>query len=1199
MEYHVLGPTEVLEGGVPVDIGSRQQRALLALLIINANRVVSTERILEEFWPNDLEGKEKTLWVYISRLRSALEPDREARSRNTVLVTGDHGYSLRVDPQDIDIHRFERAVEHGRALVRDDPVAAGTELREALALWRGDAFEDFAYDDFARLEIGRLEELRLIAIEDRIDADLRAGLHREVIGELEGLVRDYPLRERPVGLVMVALYRSGRQADALRAFQVHRRTIGEELGIEPSPELCRVEEQVLLHDPRLAPDRTTVSETLQEIQNPFKGLHAFSESDVATFFGRDRLVSDIVRRLSDDTRLVALIGASGSGKSSLLRAGLIPTVRKGAVGDPDSWLIAQMVPGARPFTELEAALLRSTIDAPDSLAELLDHPDDGLQRAALRMLPEGSGRLLLVIDQFEELFTLVESEKERGRFIHNLEVALDDPHGRVVVVIALRADFYDRPLEYAGFAGHLSAGVVNTVPLSPDELEAAAERPAAIAGVQLEPALLAHLLTDIAGQSGGLPLFQFALTELFDRRSGELLTAEAYGEMGGVRGAITRRAEEIYESLSPGEQMACKQLFLRLVTIIDSVSWSRRRVAASEIVAIAADIVDLDTVLERFGSFRLLTFDRDYVSGSPTVEVAHEALLSEWSRLRGWIEEGREDVLRHARFTTALTEWRTSREKVDYLLSGERLGDYERWAQGSTLLLSAPEQTFLDASIELREEQTQFETQRSARESKRDKQARWRLWGLAVGGALFVVVVVGVVIAIFGGNQPTIAVVHGPAGDSGISDLMNLGAAAAERSLDVTIEHVDPLIDAEADLIDLAESGVELIIVSNAFDFALIAVAPDYPETRFVAIDPVAVHIELPNLTEMGFAVEEGAFLAGVAAARMSETGMVGFIGGHQTVPAERSRTGFEQGAVFEDPDITVVSMYVGPVENPSVKARTQPQLARDLATTMYGDGVDVIFHDAGESGAGVVQAAREMATDQQLWVIGSESDEYRLTSSEIDRSYVLSSTIKRYDAAVVAAIEGFLDGTLESGEIALGLNEDAVSLSRSGDFLSGIDGYLKNVDGDIAFGHVNVFSNSLVGPQWQPEPDLTIQLDMTEDSCAATVVGGGVLTDGRIRAERGSVVMFDYTNRTDVVGGISLRTIAPGVSLEDLVEEARFGIPSSYGSILAVSFVEPGATTRVAALMAGSPFVPNCIIANPEADGPIDFPSLIVSPGA
>jgi basic membrane lipoprotein Med (substrate-binding protein (PBP1-ABC) superfamily)/DNA-binding SARP family transcriptional activator len=1199
MEYRILGPIEVLEGGVPVDIGSRQQRALLALLIVNVNRVVSTERILEEFWPDDPEGKEKTLWVYISRLRSTLEPGREARSRNTVLITRDHGYSLHVDPDDIDAHRFERTVEHGRTLVSDDPVAASTDLREALALWRGDALEDFAYDEFAQAEIARLEELRLVATEDRIDADLRSGLHRDTIGELVGIAREYPLRERPVSLLMTALYCSGRQADALRAFQVYRRTIGEELGIEPSPELSRLEEQVLLHDPRLAPvstDGALLATT--ETTNPFKGLQAFSEADVATFFGRDRLITDIVRRLSGNRNLLALIGASGSGKSSVLRAGLIPAIRKGAVGDHESWLIAQMVPGARPFTELEAALLRSTLDSPDSLAELLDHPEDGLQRAALRLLREGSGRLLLVIDQFEELFTLVESEGERSRFIRNLEVALGDPHGRIVVVIALRADFYDRPLEYATFANLLSEGVVNTVPLSPDELEAAAERPAAIAGVQLEPTLLSRLLTDVAGQSGGLPLFQYALTELFDRRSGELLTASVYREMGGVQGAITRRAEELFGTLDVDEQEACKQLFLRLVTIIDADAWSRRRVAASEIVTIAVDTVHLQTVLDMFGSFRLLTFDRDHASGSPTVEVAHEALLWEWDRLRAWIEDGREDLLRHARFTTALTEWRTSGDKVDYLLSGDRLADYEQWARDSTLRLSTPEQRFLDASIDRREEQLQSEAQRSARESKLDRQSRRRLWGLAGGGALFAAVVVGVLIAVFGGDSPRIVLVHGVEGDFGINDLMIAGADAVERELDIEIERLEPLIDPEADLRHLVETGAALIIVGREFDLAMERVAPDYPEVRFVAIDPVFVHIELPSLTEFHFAVQDSAFLAGAAAARTSGTGVIGFVGGLQTLPAETSRTGFEQGALFADPDVTVVSRYLGPVENPLATAKTRPDLAFELSTAIFEGGADVIFHDAGESGSGVLHAAREMSTSRQLWVIGSDTDEYQITTSEIDRSHILSSTIKRYDSAVVDAVSAFLEGTLESGEVVLGLDDDAVGLSRSGDYLKDIDGFLKILDGEVAFGHVNVLGNSIVGPQWQSEPDVTIRLDMTDTSCMVETDGDSELLDGRVRVERGTVVVFEYINRTDGVGGVSLRTVPPGVSLAELNEEAKVGIPASFGDMLAISFVEPGATTSVAAVMAGSPFVPNCFVFD-RTDADVDFPAMIVSPGA
>ena len=195
----------------------------------------------------------------------------------------------------------------------------------------------------------------------------------------------------------------------------------------------------------------------------------------------------------------------------------------------------------------------------------------------------------------------------------------------------------------------------------------------------------------------------------------------------------------------------------------------------------------------------------------------------------------------------------------------------------------------------------------------------------------------------------------------------------------------------------------------------------------------MALHVTAPNITEIHFAVEDSAFLAGAAAARTTKTGVVGFIGGYQSLPSESARTGFEQGVVFEDPDVTVMSMYMGPVDNPGVKARTQPDLAAELAMAMYTDGADIIFHDAGESGLGVVQAARDLSDPSHLWVIGSNTDAYHTTSSEIDRSHVLTSTIKRYDAAVVEAVDAFLRDSLASGDIVLGLQEDGVGLSDAG----------------------------------------------------------------------------------------------------------------------------------------------------------------------
>ncbi len=1197
MEYRMLGRLDVLDQGDSVDIGPRQQRALLALLLVNANHVVSTERIVEALWPDDPLGKEKTLWVYISRLRTALEPDREPHAKSSVIITRDHGYSLVVDPDSIDAHRFEQCAARGRTLVRDDPATAVKELSEALTLWAGAPLEDFAYDEFAQSFAHRLTELHLGAREDLLDAELRLGHHRDVVGELEALVDEHSLRERPIGLLMVALYRSGRQAEALRAFERYRRTIGDELGIEPSPELRRIEEQVLLHDARLD---TTLAEPRAfdpTLANPFKGLQAFAEADVATFFGRDRLVTDLLRRLSAGTRLLALVGASGSGKSSVVRAGLIPALRKGAIEGSEQWLIAQMVPGGRPFIELEAALLRSTLDAPDSLSDVLDDPEEGLLRSALRLLPDRSARLVLVIDQFEELFTLVDSEADRARFIANLETALADPHERVILVVALRADFYGRPLEYPRFAELLGTGVVNTVPLTPDELEAAAEEPAALAGVRLEPTLLARLLGDVAGQSGGLPLFQYALTELFERRTGDMLTAKAYEEMGGVRGALGRRAEELYGSLDLDEQQAAQQLFLRLVAISEAGAWSRRRVPGSQVASIDADVVALQTVVERFGQHRLLTFDRDHVSGSPTVEVAHEALLHEWDRLRRWIEEGQDDVLRHARFVGALHEWQAADARTDYLLTGDRLADYERWADVSTLRLTAGERSFLDASVAHREELLAEERARQERESTLDRKARTRLRGLVGTGAALAVAAIVVAWIVLTGGSPQIAVVHGPAGDLGVNDLMAAGLITAEGKSDISIEGVTVLVDPVETLQELADSGADLIVTSGTLDTAVEEVAPNYPDVAFVAIDPVALHVELDNLTEIHFSVEQSAFLAGAAAARATETGKVGFIGGMQIFPTERSRVGFEEGAVFRGDDVEVESRYLGPIELPRFRITERDDLAYEVASAMYAGGVDIIFHDAGPAGAGVLRAARELSTpDRHLWVIGSDVNEWLVAPSAADRQHILSSALKRYDSAVVEAVRAFLDGDLVPGETYLGIDVEAVALARDGGHLDPWAGPLAVLEGDMVGLHEEASIHATRSPRWQYQAEAVVALTLTDEGCTATVSAGPSLDGDRLRLPRGTVVLFEFANATDLVGGVSLRTVPSGSSIEELQAEALAGIPDSYDAMLAISLVEPGGRTSSAAIVTGDAFVPNCIWYERE-ELPADVPALIVSP--
>lgn len=246
VEIRVLGPLEVLVDGHPVDLPGGKARLVLGALVVRANEVVSTDRLFEVLWGAELpKTAANTLQTYVAHLRAVLEPGRVRREAGQVLVTRDPGYLLTIEPGATDTAQFEHLVEQGRRELATTPSAAASTLRAALALWRGDALADFTYEPFAQADITRLTELRLTALKDRIDADLRLREHRQVVGELTDLVDQHPLREQLSGQLMVALYRSGRQADALRVYRRLREMLVEQLGIEPSPNLARLELAIL------------------------------------------------------------------------------------------------------------------------------------------------------------------------------------------------------------------------------------------------------------------------------------------------------------------------------------------------------------------------------------------------------------------------------------------------------------------------------------------------------------------------------------------------------------------------------------------------------------------------------------------------------------------------------------------------------------------------------------------------------------------------------------------------------------------------------------------------------------------------------------------------------------------------------------------------------------------------------------------
>ena len=503
-----------------------------------------------------------------------------------------------------------------------------------------------------------------------------------------------------------------------------------------------------------------LSEELLDVPNPYKGLRPFQEADAADFFGREALIEQLLTRLREDneySRFLAVVGPSGSGKSSVVKAGLLPALRQGAMPGSQDWFMVAITPGTHPLDELEVGLLRIAAQKPTNLMEQLKRDERGLVRAGQLILPEGNGELLLVIDQFEEIFTLAEDKTEADHFMGLIFRAVTDPHSQIRVLITLRADFYDRPLMEADFSTLVQQRTEVVIPLSSAELESAITAPGARIGMALEPGLETEIIADVIDQPGSLPLLQYALTELFERRQGRLLTREKYQAIGGVLGALASQAEQVYLSLNEIQQAVSRQIFLRLVALGEGVEDTRRRVLRSELTSLAdllpgnmdsksgamgSDKSDglIETVLETFGKARLLSFDHDPLSRAPTVEVAHEALLREWLRLKEWLVDSRADIRLERLLSNAVAEWEQGSRDPSFLLGGSRLAQFEGWAEHTSLALTEGEMLFLQASL-------LHEAERQAHEAALERRSRNFLRGLV--GVFALATVVAVVLSVF------------------------------------------------------------------------------------------------------------------------------------------------------------------------------------------------------------------------------------------------------------------------------------------------------------------------------------------------------------------------------------------------------------------------------------------------------------------
>ncbi len=487
-------------------------------------------------------------------------------------------------------------------------------------------------------------------------------------------------------------------------------------------------------------------------ENPYKGLRPFQAVDALDFFGREKLVKRLVARLAEHhplSRFLAVVGPSGSGKSSVVKAGLIPALWRGDLPGSDRWFVIEMVPGARPLDELEVALTRVAANQAEHLRAHLERDTHGLLRAAALLLPDDGSELVILIDQFEEIFTLVADEETRAHFLKLIHAAVTDPRSRVRVIITLRADFYDRPLHYPEFGELVRTRMETVLPLSAEELEAVVTKPAERVGVSFEPGLVATITSEMHYQAGALPLLQYALTELFEQRQDRVLTRSAYQSLGGAIGALAKRAEDIFNEQDNTGRDTIRQMFLRLVMFDEESAESKRRVARSELLAVAADEDAMDDLIDTYAAYRLLTLDHDPATRSPTIELAHEAILREWDRLRAWLDDYRYDIRQQRLLAAAVSEWIGAGKDTSYLLHGARLEQFAGWVAGTELALTKEERDFVNVSLAQQAQNEQTERDRHRRElalahqaERSQRRAANRLRALVAGLAVFLAVAV-------------------------------------------------------------------------------------------------------------------------------------------------------------------------------------------------------------------------------------------------------------------------------------------------------------------------------------------------------------------------------------------------------------------------------------------------------------------------
>jgi len=425
-------------------------------------------------------------------------------------------------------------------------------------------------------------------------------------------------------------------------------------------------------DPSLAPE-------LDDALCPYVGLDAFREINHDVFFGRQRLVEDMISRL-EENRLLAVVGPSGSGKSSLVLAGLLPALKAGAMPGSQNWrYYPRMVPGSNPLKNLARLLRPADVDPSEWTRRQVARFQQDPGHLAQLIADLGEGPAVLVIDQFEEVFTLCEDDEVRQAFVDNLLGLVRSPDDRHIVILTMRVDFEPRLARLPALQSLFGKARVSVPPLSAAELRRAIEEPAALVGLKFEEGVVDALLQDILGEPAALPLLQFTLLKLWENRERNRVTWEAYSRLGGGRQALARSADEFYEGLIPEEQVTARRILLRMVRPGEGLEVTSNRVRRDELYQAGEARDRIDRVLNRLIRARLVHLTEGDAPGDAQVEVAHEALVRNWPRLVDWVEDEREIMRRRLRLTAAAEHWEALGRDPEALWRGALLEEAQRY----------------------------------------------------------------------------------------------------------------------------------------------------------------------------------------------------------------------------------------------------------------------------------------------------------------------------------------------------------------------------------------------------------------------------------------------------------------------------------------------------------------------------------------